>query len=134
MNDQRVLRRAQWWTLLGGAAAALVVARLQQPDAGLGLAAGSVWAAVNLRALEGLLTATVGRRERPRSGLRIFLWALGKLGVYVVAIWILIVAPFPVFSLAHGLTVMLAALVLAGLTTRSSAIRHAPQRGDDAQA
>ena len=134
MSDHRLLRRARWWTLIGGSAAAIAVALLVRPADGLGLAVGAVWSALNLRALEGLVGAAVLPRDRRRDRRRVFLWSLAKIGVYVLAIWLLIVAPSPVVSMAHGLTVMLAALVLAGLTTRSTAVREVPQRGDDADA
>lgn len=122
MNDRRVLRRAQWWTVLLGVVVAAVLALGGRQQLAVGLGVGSLWAAANLRTLEGLMTAAVQPRDRPRHALRISIWFLLKLSVYVVAIWLLIVAPFPVAGMLHGLTVMLAALVLAGLVTRDSLV------------
>jgi uncharacterized membrane protein YbhN (UPF0104 family) len=84
--------------------------------------------------MEGLLRSALLPRDHRRDLRVVFLWSILKLGVYVLAVWMLVVAPFPVVSLAIGLTVMLAALVLAGLTTRSEAVQEAPQRGGDEQA
>ena len=144
--DGRLLRRTQWTTLLLGAVVAGTLALLGKPDPAQGLAIGSAWAAVNLRALEGLLTAAIRPRDGDRDLPRLFLWSLTKLGVYVLAVWLLNVAPFPVASMVHGLTVMLIALVftsvapnvVAGPNSLPKPGREATQidseRGDDAQA
>jgi uncharacterized membrane protein YbhN (UPF0104 family) len=131
MTDRPLLRRTRWYTILGGLLTGGVVALLLTPRDGLGILVGSIWAAMNLRVMEGLLSAALLPRDHPRDLRRVFLWSILKLGVYVLAVWLLVVAPFPVVGLAIGLTVMLAALVLAGLTTRSEADQEAPLRGDD---
>lgn len=131
MSDRLLLRRTRWYTVLGGLVVGAAMALLATPRDGLGILTGSVWAAVNLRVMEGLLGAALLPRDHPRDLRVVFLWSILKLGVYVLAVWLLVVAPFPVVGLAIGLTVMLAALVLAGLTTRSEADREASQRGDD---
>ncbi len=134
MSGRRLLVRARLYTVIGGLIVGAVVALAIGLRDGAGIVAGAAWAALNLRAMEGLLGAAVLPRDRPRDHRAVFLWAILKLGVYVLAVWMLVVAPFPVVGLAIGLTVMLAALVLAGLTTRSEADREAPQRGGDEQA
>jgi hypothetical protein len=131
MTDRRLLRRTQWWTLGGGFAVGVVVALIASLQHGLGVAVGTVWAALNLRVMEGLIMAALVPRDRPRDLRAVFIWSILKLGVYVLAVWLLVVAPFPVVGMAQGLTIMLAALVLAGLTTRPETVRESPRRGDD---
>jgi len=134
MINTRLLHRAQWMTLGGGAIVGAVMAFLVSVPSGVGVAVGSAWSAANLRAMEGLLGAAILPRDHPRDMRRIFIWVFSKLALYVLAIWLLIVAPFPPTSLAIGLTVMLAMLVLAGLTTRKGRDQTLLQRGDDADA
>lgn len=134
MINTRLLHRAQWLTLGGGVIGGVIMAILVSVPSGVGVAVGSAWSAANLRAMEGLLSATLLPRDHPRDIRRVFIWVFSKLSLYVLAIWLLIVAPFPPTSLAIGLTVMLAALVLAGLTTRDNPEQTLLQRGDDADA
>jgi hypothetical protein len=132
--DRRLFRRARIFTLLGGVLVGAVAAIAFSIPAGLGVVAGAAWAALNLWALEGLLGTIVIPRATRRDSWRVFLWISVKLGVYGLAFWILIVRPFPAVGMVVGLTVMLIALVLAGLTGRSAAPREATPRGDDADA
>lgn len=134
MSERRLLRRAQWWTVGGGLAAAGAVALLGAADHGLGILIGASWSALNLRALEGLLRAAVVPRAAPRDHKRVFLWSALKLGVYVLAVWLLVWEPLPAVDLALGLTIMLAALVLAGVTTQADTGQATPRRGDDDRA
>jgi len=134
MNPSRILTRALWLTLLLGAIAAGVLWYQTKTQLALGTAFGSLWAAANLRVLEGLLRAMVVEPGTRRRVSRLTIWFLLKMAVYVVAVWLLIVAPFPVIGLAYGLTVMLISLLLAGVTARSANDTHAPRRGDDAHA
>ena len=139
MMDRRLLRRAQYGTLAGGALVGAITAAPATVDHGLGVVVGAGWAALNLRVLEGLIGVAVLPRDTERDIARIFLWGIAKLGVYGLAFWILIVRPFPAIGMVVGLTIMLAALVLAGLltasesasTTRSAASRDTTPRGDD---
>ena len=117
-----------------GAAVALGLTLADRRALGLGLLTGAIWSAANLRALEGVIAAALLPRNHERDSRRVFLWFGAKLSIYVVAVLLLIIAPLPVAGMAHGLTVMLAAIVLAGLTTRSTADGKAPRRGDDAHA
>ena len=132
--DRQLLRRAQWGTLGGGVAVGLLVALVWTFAHGVGTLAGAAWAALNLRVLEGLIGEAVVPHDAPRSLTRLFLWGIAKLGVYGLAFWILIVRPFPAVGMVVGLTIMLMALVLAGLTSRSAVPREATRRGDDADA
>jgi peptidoglycan/LPS O-acetylase OafA/YrhL len=132
--DRRLLRRARWWTVVGGLVAGGAAALVVGPDHGAAVTVGAIWAALNLRTLEGLVSAAVLPRDRPRDRRAVFLWAILKMGVYVLAVWLLVMAPFPVAGMAVGLTIMLASLVLAGLTTRSEAGQEPPRRGDDDRA
>ena len=132
MNRDRTLRRAQYGTLvLGGVAAGIlfVVGRAQLAQ---GLAVGVVWSAANLRVMEGLLRAMVVPRDQGKDSLAVAIWFLLKMSVYVLAVWLLIVAPFPVVGMAHGLTVMLIALVIAGLTNGSES-RSSESRSSESQ-
>jgi len=132
--DRRLLRRAQLGTVAGGLSAGLVTALLWTPSLALGVIVGAVWAALNLRVLEGVIAAAVVPRDADRDLRRVFLWLLAKFSVYGLAFWILIVRPFPAVGMIVGLTIMLIALVLAGLTGRSAVLREATPRGDDADA
>ena len=137
MTDRRLLRRAQWWTLAAGGAIAAAVGLLGYQQHALGVLTGSAWSALNLRVLEGLLRVAIVPRDQEKQIGPVFLWSAAKLGIYVVAVWLLIVAPFPVVGMASGLTIMLAALVVAGVTTRPSpdeTVQEAPRRGDDVEA
>ncbi len=135
MIQGSVLRRTQWWTLAGGLLAAIVTAFTGSggPAAwsGMpaGIAVGAVWAALNLRALEGLLASAIGPQDVKRPFAPVFLWSSLKFGIYVVAVWLLISGPFPAVSLIVGLTIMPAALVIAGVTGRDH--RQAPQPRTD---
>ena len=126
-----VLRRTQWWTLAGGVVATVVTAFTGSGGAAgcsgmpAGIMVGAVWAALNLRALEGLLASAIGPRDVKRPFVPVFLWSSLKLGIYVGAVWLLISGPFPAVSLVVGLTIMPAALVIAGVTGRDD--RPAPQ-------
>lgn len=134
MSERRILRRAQWGTLASGSAISLAVGLSGFRQLGLGIAVGSFWSALNLRILEGLLRAAIVPRDQEKQNRRVFLWSMAKLGIYVVAVWLLIVAPFPVAGMALGLTIMLVALVVAGLTIRpgpEKTVQEAPRRGDD---
>lgn len=134
MKRDRLLRRAQLGTLALGAAIAGALFALGKPQLAQGLAVGSLWAAINLRITESLLRAMVVPRDRTRDSWSVAIWFLLKMSVYVLAVWLLIVAPFPVVGMAHGLTVMLTALVIAGVTTRSAPQSNVSRRGDDAHA
>lgn len=133
MLDGDFLRRVRRWTVAGGFFAGGLTAVVSCRSLGAGVLVGALWSALNLRAMEGLLRSAVLPHDRPRDMRAVFLWSAAKLCVYVLAVWLLVVAPFPVVGLAAGLTIMLAAIVLAGLTTRSEAGREAPRRGDDDQ-
>jgi hypothetical protein len=135
VSDRRILRRAQWGTLAAGTAVGLAVGLFRDQQFGLAIGVGSVWSGLNLRILEGLLSVAIVPRDQEKQIGRVFIWSAAKLGIYVVAVWLLIVAPFPVAGMAIGLTIMLAALVLAGLTTRHrTTVQEAPRRGDDVEA
>ncbi len=133
-TDRSLLRRAQWWTVGGGLVAGAATACAAGASLGAGVCVGAIWSALNLRALEGLLAAAVLPRDHPRDAKAVFLWSAAKLGVYVLAVWLLIVAPFPVVGMAVGLTIMLAAIVIAGLTMRSDDVQMPSRRGDDDRA
>jgi hypothetical protein len=132
--DRRLLRRAQVGTLIGGVLVGALVALASSLALGLGVLAGAAWSALNLRALEGLVAVAFLPRESSRDKFRIFLWIIAKMGVYGLALWILIIRPFPALGMVYGLTIMLAALVLAGLTSRPAHPRDDFPRGDDAEA
>ncbi|MBD3221747.1 hypothetical protein GF314_10935 [bacterium] len=131
MLDRGFLRRAQYGTLAGGVLVGAITAALATVGHGVGVAAGAAWAALNLRVLEGLIGVAVLPRDAPRDMVPIFLWGIAKLGVYGLAFWILIVRPFPAIGMVVGLTIMLVALVLAGLATRTTVSRDTTPRGDD---
>ena len=118
MTDRRILRRAQWGTVAAGSVASVAVGLSGHQQLGLGIAVGAAWSALNLRILEGLLSVAIVPPGQEKQNGRVFLWSAAKLGIYVVAIWLLIVAPIPVVGMATGLTIMLAAIVVAGVTTR----------------
>lgn len=132
--DRRLLRRAQMGTLLGGLLLGAVLALASSLALGIGTLVGAAWSALNLRVLEGLIAVAFVQQGAARDLVRIFLWGIAKIGVYGLAFWILIVRPFPAVGMIYGLTIMLVALVLAGLTSRSAQVRDESPRGDDADA
>ena len=139
MMDRRLLRRAQYGTLAGGVIAGAVTVAIASLAHGIGVLAGAAWSALNLRVLEGLISVAVLPRDASRDVVQILIWGIAKLGVYGLAFWILIVRPFPAIGMVVGLTIMLVALVLSGLTTRSDASRAGASRdktprGEDADA
>lgn len=119
MTDRRILRRAQWGTLAAGSVISLAVGLSGEQQLGRGIAVGAAWSALNLRVLEGLLSVVIVPPGQEKQNGRVFLWSMAKLGIYVVAIWLLIVAPIPVIGMAAGLTIMLVTIVVAGVATRS---------------
>jgi len=132
--DRLLLRRAQIGTVLGGVLLGAVLAVASSLALGLATLAGAAWSALNLRVLEGLISVAFVQQGVSRDLVRIFLWGIAKIGVYGLAFWILIVRPFPAVGMIFGLTIMLVALVLAGLTSRSAQVRDESPRGDDVDA
>jgi len=127
----RILVRCRWILLAGTVVTALATASLVSRPFGLGVLAAGLWALLSLSALAGLLQAAVVPPDRKRNLRSIFLWSLAKIGIYVVAIWALLVRPFPAVSLLVGLTWLPAALVIAGLSVSQRQDPDATPRGED---
>lgn len=132
--DRRLLRRAQYGTVVGGLLGAVIAGLVSDIPHAIGVFAGAAWSALNLRVLEGLIGVAILPRDASRDIVQILIWGIAKLGVYGLAFWILIVRPFPAIGMVYGLTIMLFALVLAGLTTRTAVSQDTTPRGDDADA
>lgn len=124
-----ILTRARRIVLVGAALTGLLTGVLREPRFGLGVVAAGVWAFASLRTLEGLLGAAVVPAGGARDGRTVFLWATVKIGVYAVAIWALIVQPFPVTSFLVGVTWLPFAFVVAALLPAPSTGSDAPTRG-----
>jgi hypothetical protein len=119
-----ILTRARWIVLGGSALTGLLTAVLREPRFGFGVAAAGAWAYAALRTLEGLLDAAVVPAGGSRDGRTVFLWATAKIGVYAVAICVLIARSFPAASLIVGVTWLPFAFVVAALLP-------APRTGSD---
>ncbi len=124
-----ILARARWTVLVGAALTGLLTGILREPRFGLGVVAAGVWAFASLRTLEGLLGAAVVPGGGARDGRMVFLWATAKIGVYAVAIWALIVRPFPAASLIVGVTWLPVSFVVAALFPAPRSGSDAPTRG-----
>jgi hypothetical protein len=128
--DGCLFRRTRLWTVIGGLGAGVAAALIFSIDMGLGVLAGAVWSTLNLRAMEGLLSAAVLPQDSRRDIRAIIFWSIIKLAVYVTGIWLLVAELFPAVALALGLAIMLAALMVTNLTTRSRPGREGPGRDD----
>ncbi len=124
-----ILVRARRIVVAGAAATGLVTGVLREPRFGLGVVAAGLWAFASLRTLEGLLGAAVVPAGDARDSRAVFLWATAKIGIYAVAIWALIVRPFPATSLLVGVTWLPFSFVVAALLPAPRTGSDAPTRG-----
>jgi hypothetical protein len=124
-----ILVRARWIIVIGAVLTGALTGVMREPRFGFGVVAAGLWAFASLRSLEGLLGAAVVPGGGARNGRAIFLWASAKIGVYAIAIWALIVRPFPATSLLVGVTWLPIAFVVAALLPAPRPGSDAPTRG-----
>ena len=127
MTDS-LLARVRIWTILSAVPVAAVFWFVVSPRFGLGVFLTALWA------VAGFWVLPPGT---PRNGFAIALWAVAKLGIYAVAVWVLFSRPLPVFSHLVGFTILMVILVILGAGARAREIhqlRQSAGQGDDAQA
>jgi hypothetical protein len=124
-----ILVRARWIVVVGAVLTGALTGVLREPRFGFGVVAAGLWTFVSLRSLEGLLRAAVVPPGGSRDIRMVFLWAMAKIGVYAVAIWALIVRPFPLTSLLVGVTWLPISFVVAALLPPPPTDADAPTRG-----
>lgn len=124
-----ILVRARWILVVGAVLTGVLMGVLREPRFGFGVVAAGLWTFASLRSLEGLLVAAVVPPGGSRDGRMIFLWSMAKIGVYAVAIWALIIRPFPVTSLLVGVTWLPISFVVAALLPPPRPGADAPTRG-----
>lgn len=131
--NPNLLQRARVATLVLAAVLAVPLGLLISWSFAAGVAATAVWAVAGFWCLEKLLRAAVVPPGTPRNIFEIVLWGVAKLAVYGVAIWVLLVRPFPAVSHFVGLTLLLAVLVVLGALQhpRSARSQQPVRRGED---
>lgn len=130
--NKSLLARVQIWTILIALVLGLMAWFAISLVFAVGLFLTALWAVAGLMALEGLLRAAVVPPGTPRNGFAIILWALAKIAVYGLAVWVLFSRPFPAVSHAVGFTLLMVVLVGVGAKARSDEIRRLNRRDDDA--
>jgi hypothetical protein len=126
-------QRTRFTTLLAALVLAIPLGLLVSWPFAAGMVAAAVWAVAGFWILEKLLRAAVLPPGTPRNVFAIVLWGLAKLAVYALAVWVLLVRPFPALSHIVGLTLLLVLLVVHGAATHSrvTASDHEPVRRGD---
>jgi len=117
--NESLLARVRLWTILLALPVAGACWPLLSGMFALGLIVTALWAVAGFYILERLLRAAVVPPGTPRNGFAVFLWLMGKLAVYGLAVWVLFSRPFPALSHATGLTLLIAVLVVQGARARS---------------
>jgi hypothetical protein len=128
-----ILRRTRLGTVLAALVLALPLGALVSWPFAAGTVATALWAVVSFWVLERLLRASVLPPGTPRNVFAIVLWGGAKLAVYAVAIWVLVIRPFPALSHIVGLTLLLVMLVVQGALQfpRHATDRQPVRRGED---
>jgi len=127
-----LLGQARLWTVAAGAIAVPLLGLLVSWPFALGCAVTIVWAVLGFWVLEKLMRAFVVPPGTPRNVFAVILWSMLKLGVYAVAIWVLIVRAFPPVSHIVGVTILLVVLVALGAAKSPHLTRQMPaRRGED---
>lgn len=109
---------------------------LKSPGFGLGVFLTALWAVAGFYALERLLREAALPPGTPKNVFAIGLWAVAKLAIYAVAVWVLFSRPLPVLSHVVGFSILMVILVILGAGARSREINQLRQsngQGDDAQ-
>ncbi|MFO7654069.1 MAG: hypothetical protein R6X25_09635 [Candidatus Krumholzibacteriia bacterium] len=90
----------------------------------IGMLATALWAVAGFWFLERLLRAALQPPGTRRNVFAIVLWGVAKLAVYAVAVWVLLIRPFPALSHVVGLTLLLILMVVQGAVLSSKSARH----------
>jgi hypothetical protein len=129
--SSEILHKTRVWTLVIAALLAVILGFLHSVRFGLGLFVTSFWAVTSFWVLERLLRAAVVPPGSQRNIWAVIAWSAVKVALYGLAVWGLLQEPFPAWSLASGMTLLLVVLVVVGATTSARAARQPAQRGDD---
>ena len=121
--SQNLLVRVQIWTII----LALVCSLALWGAVSFAFAAGvfltALWAVAGFFCLGRLLQAAVLPPGTQRNGFLVIIWAVAKLAVYGLAVWVLFSRPFPPLSHAVGFTLLLVVIVVLGVGARSRELR-----------
>ncbi len=129
--NEAILKRARLWTVAAGALLSLVCLFAVSFRFAAGLLVTAIWAAAGFYVLERLLRAVVVPPGTPRHGLAALGWGAAKLAIYGLAVAALIERPFPPVSHLIGFSLLLVALVAAGVSARPRDGGQPLRRGDD---
>jgi hypothetical protein len=129
--NRSLLGKVRLGTVVAGLITAAVIWPVAGPRFAAGVALTALWAAVGFWALEGLLRAALVPSSEPRNRYAIVIWAVAKLAVYAVAVWVLVSRPFPPVSHIVGLSLLLVVLVILGALTGPGHSQRPARRGDD---
>ena len=126
-----ILTRTRTWTLATGLVTAVATGFLLGWDFGAGVLATAIWAVAGFWSLEGLFRSALVAPGTPRNVFAIIIWAFVKLTVYALAVWVLIMRPFPPLSHAVGLTLLLVVLVIQGAIVFPRQAQPPARRGEN---
>ena len=126
-----ILSRTRIWTLALGLVTAVATGFILGWDFGAGVQATVIWAVAGFWALEGLLRSSLVAPGQPRNVFAIIIWAFLKLAVYALAVWVLIMRPFPPLSHIVGLTLLLVVLVIQGAIVFPRQAQPPARRGEN---
>ena len=129
--SQNLLARIQIWTIILALICSLVLWGAVSFAFAAGVFLTALWAVAGFYCLGRLLKAAVLPPGTPRNEFAIIIWAVAKLAVYGIAVWVLFSRPFPPLSHAVGFTSLMVVMVVLGAGARSREIRQAATRGDD---
>jgi hypothetical protein len=128
-----ILQRTRIATLVAAVSLALLLGWLVSWYFAVGVLVSAVWAVAGFWILERLLREALLPPGTPRNVFAIVLWGLAKLGIYALAVWVLIVRPFPALSHIVGFTLLLVMLVVQGAVffPRHAHPQQPARRGED---
>jgi hypothetical protein len=99
----------------------------------LGTFLTTLWSAAWLLSTAGLLRHAAVPKGAPKNEKAILFWAVLKMTVYGIAIWVLFSRPLPALSHAVGFTVMMVVLAVGGARHGAPRSPAQPRQDDDAQ-
>ena len=129
--DKSLLARVRLWTILVATACSLALWLAVSTSFALGVFITALWATAGLFVLEKLLRAAILPPDVPRNGFAVILWGLAKIGLYALAVPVLIYRPFPALSHAVGFTLLMVVLTGCGARARAAEIAMTTGRGED---
>ena len=130
MNSS-VPRKARLWTLAAAVVIALGLVRFTDTRFALGFLGSAAWAVTGFWLVEALVRQALVPSTGTRNRGAIALLVAGKLALYALALWALLVGIAPAMSCLYGFSLMLIVLVITGLVIRPSlSPERLSERGD----